>query len=311
MILGVPIDYVLMDFFLFSFAGWIYESAFVSIRNRKLVNRGFFVGPVIPLYGFGAVSVYLLLRPFADIPSLLYVMGMIVATILEYVTSLALEKIFHTRWWDYSDEQYNFQGRIALIPSMFWGILSLFMFDFLQPAADFVIQAIPEKAGHIGLMIALVLFGMDAGYSIIAATNFRKQLENLYEFKKELENLFADIRQLSLSDLLSVNVKGKSGRSILNAYNEMKESFYEKLSSWRQEMEAKGSNSSWQTTEERLKSYWENRSRILKKNPLFGNQRLFDAFPTMKLTSKKHSAVDIKELLLNGKQSAKNSKKDK
>lgn len=297
MILGLSTYFVCMDFFIFCFAGWIYESLFVSIRSRKLVNRGFLVGPVLPLYGFGAVGVYLLLRPFAEIPSLLYVMGMLVATVLEYVTSVLLERLFHTKWWDYSEEPYNFQGRVALIPSMFWGILSLLMFDFFQPAATWVIQRIPDKAGHIALIFVSVVFCADVVYSVCAATNFRKQLENLYEFKKELEGLLEDVRLSSLRDLLNVSVKGKSGRSILNAYNEKKELFYSKLSSVRSEFG--GKDSAITAMEERFKTYWERRIHFLKKNPVFGNRRLFDAFPTMKLTFRNHSAVEVKELLMN------------
>ena len=74
-------------------------------------------------------------------------MGMLIATVLEYITSWLLEVLFHAKWWDYSEAPYNLNGRIALIPSMFWGILSLVMFDVLQPAASFVIKQIPQRYG--------------------------------------------------------------------------------------------------------------------------------------------------------------------
>ena len=96
-VLGLPLYFVAFDFIIFCVAGWIYESTFVSVRAKKVVNRGFLIGPYLPLYGFGAVIVYILLRPFAKIPSLLYIMGMLVATFLEYMTSWLLEVCFHTR----------------------------------------------------------------------------------------------------------------------------------------------------------------------------------------------------------------------
>lgn len=303
MILGLPVYFVVMDFFIFSIAGWIYESIFVSVRSRKLVNRGFLIGPLLPLYGFGAVSVYLLLRPFSNVPSLLYVMGMLVATVLEYITSVLLEKLFHTRWWDYSDEAYNFQGRIALVPSMFWGFLSLLMFDVLQPAASFLIYSIPESIGHILLKVGVVLFFMDVLYSVIVAINLRKQLENLYEFRKEIEYLLQDARFSSVWELLTINAKGRSGRAILDAYNERKELFFERVKGLREELEEKDPRIV--EIEERLKKYWEKRTHFLKRNFLFGNQRLFDAFPNMKLISEKYSAIDVKELLTNVKQRTK------
>lgn len=300
MILGLSIYFILLDFYIFAFVGWIYESTFVSIRDKKLVNRGFLVGPILPLYGFGAVLVYVLLRPFSHIASLLYVMGMIVATIIEYFTSVLLETLFHTKWWDYSKEPYNFQGRIALIPSMFWGILSLLMFDIFQPVATYIIHLIPQKLGNMLLIVLIVITCIDLVYTVITAINFSKQMESLYEFKKELEYLLEDIQFSSLRDIVLAPVKEKTNRSVLNTFNEKKELFYNKLNSLRNESGTRDIKIT--VIEERFKSYWENRSRFLKKNPLLGNQRLIDAFPTMKFLPKNHSAVDVKEVLMNIKQ---------
>lgn len=302
MILGLSIYFILMDFYIFSIAGWIYESSFVSIRDRKLVNRGFLVGPMIPLYGFGAVLVYVLLRPFSKVPSLLYVMGMIVATVIEYITSWLLEVLFHAKWWDYSKEPYNFQGRIALIPSMFWGILSLLMFDVLQPAATFLIECIPEETGWLILAVFVTITVIDVVYTVVTTINFRKQLENLYEFRKELEYLLEDMKLSSLKDMLSSTTKELSGRFQMSGFFESKELVFQKLNSMRSSV-GEG-DSRFAALEEKFRMYWEKSGRFLKKTPLIGNQRLVDAFPTMKIVTKNHSAVEVKELLLNLKQRA-------
>ena len=84
-------------FILYAVVGWVYESIFVSVRTKKPVNRGFLVGPMLPLYGTGATLVYVLLRPVSLYPSLLYVAGMLIATVIEYITSYVLEKLFHAR----------------------------------------------------------------------------------------------------------------------------------------------------------------------------------------------------------------------
>lgn len=212
MILGVSVYDVLMMFYLFAFAGWIYECIFVFLRDRKPINRGFLVGPILPLYGFGAVAVYLLLRPFSGIPTLLYFMGMAVATVLEYVTGWILEQCFHTKWWDYSEEPYNFQGRIALIPSMFWGVLSLVMFDLLLPVASAVTESIPRRAGEVFLGTALVVTAADLCYTAITIINLRKQLEKLYTLKKELDLLFREKSETSLKDLLKYSASELSER---------------------------------------------------------------------------------------------------
>lgn len=307
MILGLSVYFILMDFYIFAFAGWIYESAFVSIRSRKLVNRGFLVGPILPLYGFGAVSVYVLLRPFSKYGSLLYVMGMLVATVLEYVTSWLMEVMFHAKWWDYSEEPYNLHGRIALIPSMFWGVLSLLMFDVFQPAVSWIINKIPYETGRVVLVVLLFLTVLDIVYTIITTVNFRKQLENLYEFWKELEKALEEIQVISLRDVLSNATKEFSERISTENFGELKEILYQKFSAVR---ENSGENESKMAmVEERLRFYWENRSRFMKKKPFTGNQRILNAFPRMKILSKNHTSMEVKELLLSMKQKAKRKKK--
>ena len=93
-ILGVDLYHVLAWFWLYSFCGWIWESSYVSIRQKKLVNRGFVNGPLLTLYGTGAVMVYLILRPFEANVWALYFGGVIVATVLEYVTGVLMETFF-------------------------------------------------------------------------------------------------------------------------------------------------------------------------------------------------------------------------
>lgn len=300
MILGLSLYFVVMDFFIFAFAGWIYESIFVSVRTRKPVNRGFLVGPILPLYGLGAVTVYVLLRPFSDCASLLYVMGMLVATVLEYITSWLLEVLFHAKWWDYSQAPYNLNGRIALIPSMFWGILSLLMFDVLQPAASWVIGQIPEQSGRLLLGILLGITTVDLIYTVITTINFRKQLEALYEFKKELEISLEEIQLPSLRELFGNMTKEWSERLAQGSFGAIREAFYQRLENWKESDAV--NDSKLAVVEERLKHYWENCGRFLKKRPFTGNRRIINAFPTMKLLSKNHAYVDVKELLMNARQ---------
>lgn len=296
-ILGLPLYFIIFDFFIFCFAGWVYESTFVSIRDRKLVNRGFLIGPYLPLYGFGAVSVYILLRPFAKIPTLLYVMGMIVATVLEYITSWLLEICFQAQWWDYSKEPYNFKGRVALIPSMFWGILSLIMFDFLQPAATYIIEAIPKNVGRVVVLAIVVVMSVDTVFTVINAINFRKQLENLYAFKREIEELLEDVQLRSVKEFLTDTKKELSDRIPMASIVEKRDLIYAKLKDLRKESD--DNNSKLATFEERFKGFWEKRVNFTKRHRFTGNQRLLDAFPNMKLRPKGQNSIAVKELLAN------------
>ena len=203
MILGLTPYFILMNFYIFSFFGWIYECTFVSIRDHKFINRGVLTGPLLPLYGTGATLVYVMLLPFEPHPSLVFILGMVIATTAEYIAALVLEKLTHAKWWDYSNEPYNFQGRVALIPSMFWGFLSIFLFDFLEPFVIKIINLIPEKEGKYLLSAALVLSAADLIYTVFTTINFSKQLETLYNFRSEIENQLQDIRFKTLNEIIS------------------------------------------------------------------------------------------------------------
>lgn len=285
MILGLTPYFILMNFYIFSFFGWIYECTFVSIRDRKFINRGFLTGPLLPLYGTGATLVYVMLLPFEPHPSLVFILGMVIATTAEYIAALVLEKLTHAKWWDYSNEPYNFQGRVALIPSMFWGFLSIFLFDFLEPFVIKIINLIPEKEGKYLLSAALVLSAADLIYTVFTTINFSKQLETLYNFRSEIENQLQDIRFKTLHEIISSkNIN----------FNIKKETIYQKLASLK---DAPGTDARLMQIEERLKNYFDRHSAFLKKRPFTGNRRILDAFPTMKFVSKNKKLIDVRELL--------------
>ena len=107
--------------FIYSFLGWCIESTIVSVSKRKLTNRGILKGPMLPLYGFGALTIIISTLMVADNAVLVYICGMIAATALEYVTGAAMEAIFNMKYWDYSDKKFNIHGYICLKSSLFWG----------------------------------------------------------------------------------------------------------------------------------------------------------------------------------------------
>lgn len=125
----------LIYFLIYSFLGWLWEEIFCTIDQGKLVNRGFLFGPLCPIYGTGALAVDLLFRELMQIESyiLLFVVSMVVCTVIEYCTAVILEKLFNTRWWDYSDYKINFQGRISLLASTAFGAMSVILVKFVHP----------------------------------------------------------------------------------------------------------------------------------------------------------------------------------
>lgn len=99
-------------FFLYSFLGWVWESCYVSVKERRPVNRGFMHGPFLPLYGSGAVLVLLCTMGAGNSVVLVFLFGMAGATALEFVTGIVMESIFHVKYWDYSNQKLNLKGYI-------------------------------------------------------------------------------------------------------------------------------------------------------------------------------------------------------
>ena len=117
-IAGVDLYHIVSWFIIYSFFGWVWETSYVSLKEGEYINRGFINGPFCTIYGAGAISVYLILKPVEQNLLLLFLGGIIVATVLEYFTAVLMESIFHTSWWNYSDKKFNFQGRICLGASL-------------------------------------------------------------------------------------------------------------------------------------------------------------------------------------------------
>ena len=181
----VDLYHVLFWLILYSFMGWIWESCYVSIKEKKLVNRGFVTGPVCTIYGVGAMSVYLVLRPLQDHGLWLFLGGIVLATILEYVTSWVMEKLFHTSWWDYSERPFNLHGRICLGCSIAWGFFTLLMFEILQPFAQWVIDLFDVATGHAFIILCGILYCVDFIVSTLAALQLGEKLEGLQTAMEE------------------------------------------------------------------------------------------------------------------------------
>ena len=124
-------------FLIYSFIGWIVEVSAFLIQDHKFVNRGFFIGPVVPIYGTGGILITLLLTKYQSDPVTLFCMAVVVCSILEYFTSYVMEKLFKTRWWDYSNKKFNINGRICLTNLLFFGLMGLVMVYLVNQKGKF------------------------------------------------------------------------------------------------------------------------------------------------------------------------------
>ena len=163
-----------MFFYVYSFLGWIWECFYVSVRQRKWVNRGFLNGPALPIYGFGAISVLLITLPVEDNIYLVYIMGMIGATLLEYITGSLMERIFHVRYWDYSTQPCNLNGHICLGCSLGWGLFSVLMVNVIHKPIKQTVEKIPETTLDIVTVIITIVFVADVIWSVNEALDLKK-----------------------------------------------------------------------------------------------------------------------------------------
>ena len=192
--MGIDLYHIFSWFFIFSFFGWVWETTLVSVRSHKYVNRGFITGPLCTIYGTGAVSVYLLLVPFSSSYVAIFFVGMLVATALEYVTSAVMERLFHAKWWDYSSHRFQVKGRICLGVSIGWGFMSLALYLFFMPLADWIMSLYPRLAGEIGICVGAILYGIDFAFACAAACNLECKIRNLRESLEEAREKLKDSR---------------------------------------------------------------------------------------------------------------------
>lgn len=186
---------VFLSFCIYSFLGWVCETFYCSVGQRHFVNRGFLSGPVCPVYGFGALAVLYLLAPFTRQPILLFIAAMAVTSILEYLTGLLLEKLFHTRWWDYSGRRFNLQGRVCLRNSLLFGLIALIMVLFINPAVQDRLSRLPSAAAAALALLLAAVFLADTIQSARSALALSQKAEQLFALRAELREKSAAYRE--------------------------------------------------------------------------------------------------------------------
>ncbi len=179
----------LLFFFIYCFLGWCWESCYVSAKQRKWVNRGFLNGPFLPIYGFGALSVLIATLPVRETPVLVFIFGMLGATALELVTGICMEKLFHVRYWDYSNQKFNYKGHICLSSSLAWGAFSLAMIYGFHKPIERLVTSIPFAWLDILTTVLTVVVAADFAVSFKTAMELRDILDNMERVKDEMKRL--------------------------------------------------------------------------------------------------------------------------
>lgn len=161
---------------LHSFIEWLYETIICSIGQRHFVNRGFLNGPYCPIYGTGALLMILILGHLTN-PVALFLLGAIVACVLEYLTSYGMEKLFHARWWDYSKRLLNINGRVCLLGAVVFGLFSVLLILMIHPVICGWVDAVPILYRRVLTVVIFAGFIVDTVSSVCGMVDFQKKME--------------------------------------------------------------------------------------------------------------------------------------
>jgi len=174
-------------FLLFSFLGWVLEVAYHAVKLGTFVNRGFLLGPICPIYGVGAVLLFLCLWQIRDRWVLLFVASVLLTTALELLTGFLLDKLFHTRWWDYSQNKFSFGGYVCLRFSLIWGLLCMLLVKGLFPLTVWVYERTPSYLLWPAEIVLLTLILADTVLTVIRLVGFDKNMERLYRLRAVMQ----------------------------------------------------------------------------------------------------------------------------
>lgn len=237
----------ILFFFWYCFLGWIWECLFVSVKrawkNKKweFVNRGFLNGPLIPIYGFAAITILLATIQVRENTIAIYVLGALTATLFEMVTGTVMERLFKVKYWDYSDMPLNYHGHICLFVSLFWGAFSVLLVRIIHVPVENLLMQVPSFLCEAFAFVFMAIFAYDTTVSFNEAMDLREVLESLSENNetvKRLERRFdAIVAFTPVPDIDEINelklrleklemhrkrIMEKSNKQFLRAMNQLK-----------------------------------------------------------------------------------------
>ena len=290
-------------FIIYSFLGWCVEVAFVAVTSGKVVNRGFLNGPVCPIYGCGMVGVLMCLYPVKSNIVLLFIGGMIICSAVELFGGWILDKIFHMRWWDYSDKPLNVGGYICLPFSLMWGVAVVFAVKIVHTPIMFLLN----KSPNVLKLILILIFG------IIMAIDMVVTLKRLIGIKKSLGQLDIIAEELNkLGDQLK-DVVGNSAIDIADKAEQQKEAatrlYDEKFLPQKEELAKRGNVYAEQLQKKRDELMAKSGEYIDKIN--YHKKHIFNTLPTLNKSGKSIKIMEYLKEFIDEKNIKDKNSKDK
>lgn len=287
--MGLPQDIyeVLWVFLLYAVLGWMVEVAYAGVCEAKFVNRGFLNGPYCPIYGFGMLIVVMILYPIKENWLLLFLGAFLLTTVLEYLTGLILEKIFHHKWWDYSDIPFNIQGYVCLKFSLMWGLGGTFIVAVVHPFFYKWIHLIPTIFDRILLAIMVIGLLVDVSATVSDILKFNKRIKQLDQLAMRMRKISDELGE----DIFDkVTLAMQKGEDILSEHDEKVQQFMK----MRADFEAK------------LKDKHRASERLIKAFPNIKSRKWGEVLEkykdTLKIKAKYKNTTKIEQILGKAKQ---------
>lgn len=173
------ISFYFILFLIYSIIGWSMEVITSFVRHKKFVNRGFMLGPYCPIYGYCSIIMIFYLNNYKDNPLTVFFLAVVICSIVEYLISYIMEKMFSARWWDYSNRKFNVNGRICLTNAFIFGILGIILVYLVNPLFEEILTKINNHTLTILGIILIILFISDLITSIIVTFNLKNKIKKL------------------------------------------------------------------------------------------------------------------------------------
>ncbi|MDE5855888.1 MAG: hypothetical protein K2H06_02465 [Anaeroplasmataceae bacterium] len=191
----MSIEQYIFCFFVYAFLGYLCEVAYCSICQKKLVNRGYLYMPICPIYGCGAILILLSMLPISNMWYLVLILGILLTSGLEYLTSYVMELIFHMRWWDYSKRKFNINGRVCLRNSLMFGALVMLVIYGLHPLMIKLMDAMGILAIRIIISILLTGLIIDFIFSTIKNINIAKVVAKINQLAEGAADKLKELKE--------------------------------------------------------------------------------------------------------------------
>ena len=191
--MSIVYNYMLY-FFIYSFLGWVCESIYCSCLQKKIINRGFLNGPVCPVYGVGALIIITGCWSYRDSMIAVFISGMVLTSLLEYITSDILEKLFHAKWWDYSNHKCNINGRVCLLNSTMFGFMSVFVIEFLHPFIISKLDMMNITVLYVFLILAIIAMIVDLIITAKALDSLTIKVDSLTALVDDMKKIHSKFK---------------------------------------------------------------------------------------------------------------------